>query len=156
MNIPFSVSSVGTLGQTHFWSWAKDQSREDVTVANYHKCLTEAGITGLDRDTMESIRFAVILFCTTQPHMPGIHRLRSLFKKAESGYLVQGYGNVRYEPSKRLLTALRNAGWIYAINPSTTYFVYIPETKVLWAKYQTIIGQRPLARIGERNVQTDS
>lgn len=51
----------------------------------------------------------------------------------------------RYAISPKLREIVNTSGWIYNIDPSTTYFQLIDDR--LFAKYQSILGSRFLCRI---------
>ena len=87
-----------------------------------------------------------------EPHVWG-----SLF--SEVGYLVRALPNEQffvtgpgrcsgyYKVTQKLRSMVAEAGWIYAVCPSTTYFEVIEGR--LYAKYQQILGSRYICDISD-------
>lgn len=149
--LPGEVTSETPFGHLHIWQWAGAQDdRNKVTLCEY--LLSIGFVTGAHRITeqqYEILSLALDHYRLVAPHMPGVRTFDSLFTLAPENYKgevfwVQGKPG-RYILADEVRTALFKAGWIYDVQPDTTYFAVINGT--LWAKYQSIIGSRALARI---------
>ena len=140
-NVPFE--------HLHVWQWAKSQPRPDVDLMKY---LDSVGfVMGRDRLTSEdldTLNHAIEHFHRVMPHMPGPVPLSEVLTPSAdgSGFYVQGKPG-RYLLSDSAKSALVNAGWIYDVQPDTTFF-QVTNGK-LWAKYQQIIGSRPIVEVTE-------
>ncbi len=150
---PFTIPGVPVTNDTpfdqlHVWQWAREQDRRMVTLANYLKAI--GFTTGKDRLTEEqydTLHYAIETFHRCEPHMSGEYAFDALMHKASTaGFYVQGKEG-RFIPSAAVVAALESAGWIHEVKPETTYFELVNETGVLWAKYQQLLGSRPIARI---------
>lgn len=153
----FKIPGAPLTGDTkfcdmHVWQWAEQQPRKalHLTLTGYLSSIGfVAGRDTLSERELDCLRGALDIYQRTAPHMKGTHALYDLIRPAgssEGGYTVVGAERgTRYVVMPGVLTALRDAGWVYAINPNTTYFEVVND--VLWARYQTILGSRPLARV---------
>lgn len=136
----------------HVWQWAEQQPRKalHLTLTGYLSSIGfVAGRDAITEHEYDTLSAALDIYQRTAPHLKGTHALYDLIRPAgsnEGGYMVIGAERgTRYVVVPGVLTALRNAGWVYSINPTTTYFEV--SNGVLWAKYQDILGSRPLARV---------
>jgi hypothetical protein len=133
-----------------FWQWLAAQGKGTMrqtrktdldVVIDY---LTEHGFVE-GRDTVESDLLDTLLtvhkcFWEVAPEIAP-RKLSDVFTESAEGFLVSGLDyKKRYVVAPDVIAALNEAGWIYDIVPTTTYF-QISNGKV-WAKYQTILGQR--------------
>ncbi len=136
------------LCEMHVFAWAATQPRNRVGLMNYLQSLGfETGKHRITEAQYETLRYALDHYHATAPHFGGVHKLADILKPAtnETGFYVQGLPG-RYVPSGELVQALQRAGWVYDVKPETTYFT-VSERGVLWAKYQQIIGGRPLCQL---------
>jgi hypothetical protein len=147
--LPGPISSLTPFEQLHVWQWSKDQPRDDVKVANYLKSVGFVlGRDKLNPEDLKTLDYAIEHFHRVMPHMVGPVRLDDVLTPSPdgSGFYVHGKSG-RYLLSETAKSALADAGWIYEVNPDTTYF-QVTNGK-LWAKYQQIIGSRPIVEISE-------
>lgn len=147
--IPGQIHSQVPFNQLHFWKWAdKEKFRSDVTLDNYLKAIGFVLNTHhLSPEEYDILRNAVDQWHRSTPWIRQRRTVTQLFSQdKESSYTVwDKYG--KYTPSAEVMSALVASGWIYAPNPNNTYFKIIEDR--LYAKYQTIIGSRLIAKIKE-------
>ncbi len=140
-DVPFS--------SLHVWAWAKTQARADVCIIRYLQSLGFVlGVHCITPDEHRTLDYAIDHFHRVTPHFPGPMRLADALKPAgpDGGFYVQGHPTPgRYLLGPELVQALTGAGWIYDVTPETTYLALV--NGVLWARYQQIIGSRPLVEI---------
>ena len=149
--LPGPIGSDIPFRELHAWGWAQRQPRARVNISDY---LADAGfVLGRDRLTPEdydTLSAVFDHFHRVAPHLPGRVSFADAMRPAadgESGFYVQGKPG-RYVPSDDIRAALIGAGWIYDVEPETTYFS-IGANGILWARYQQIIGSRPIVEIVE-------
>lgn len=146
--IPAPFSDITNFDKMHFWAWASAQEkRNDVTINNYLDSLDF--VVGQDKLTdgeYTTLNFAVETWHRTTPWIREVLKFNELFTPAdEGGYYVFGAAK-RYYPTQKVIDAIHEAGWIYNVNPMTTYFEIIQGNR-LYAKYQQVIGSRFIAII---------
>ena len=137
------------LSQLHVWQWAAAQPRADVTVARY---LASLGfVTGTHRLTSEqydTLKCALQLFHSVHPHLAP-RRLADAFP-GPGDFYVSGLQD-RRALAPDVAAALQAAGWVYDVTPASTYFqIQHGEDGrpfKVWARYQQIIGSRPLFQV---------
>lgn len=138
-----------------FWQWlaAKGKAamrKERKTDLDYViGYLSEHGFVK-GRDTVEADLLDTLLlvfkhFWGTAPEIAPL-KLSAAFTESAYGFYVDGLDyKKRFTVSAHITDALAGSGWIYDIEPSTTYFSVI-NGKV-WAKYQQILGSRCLFEV---------
>lgn len=149
--IPGELTGETPFTKTHPWQWATDQeTRATVTLENY---LVSIGfITGTDRlseTDHDNVSLILKAWHRTAPHMKPRTFSECFVPGAGPGYYIQGM-NDRRQIAQDIRMALFGAGWVYDVNPETTYFQVITQDtgrRVLFAKYQTIIGSRAICEI---------
>ena len=139
-----------------FWQWLaakgkatmrKERRKTDLDyVVDY---LSEHGfVKGRDTveaDLLDTLLLVVKHFCDSAPEIAPL-KLSAAFTENAGGFYVEGLDyKKRFAVSASITAALTESGWVYGIEPSTTYFSVI-NGKV-WAKYQQIIGQRCLFEV---------
>ena len=144
------------LNQTHFWEWARTVPRADVDITNYLKAVGfVVGTDVLSEEQHDVLKSASLYFHQCEPHMQGEFAFSDLFEPVglgEIGYYVQGAPGRSGERYKLVRDGVKipgllvDAGWVMSTQPHETYFELV-HGKTLWAKYQTIIGSRPVCRI---------
>lgn len=148
-DIPEPFNKEVPLCDTHFWAWAREQPRSKVTIEHYLESLGfRVGYDYLDKGCFDLLDTMVKHFHYVEPYLPPFRKFSDAFTPAEAedpyGYYVQGKPG-RWKANPKVVQALVAAGWIYEISPATTYFAVTGNR--LWARYQTIIGSRPVAEI---------
>lgn len=150
-SIPGNPNMQTPFTEMDFWKWAEKQLRGNVRMSKYLGHLGfVVGVDQLTEDQYSILKGAVQHFHDTAPHMGSeVFSFDDLFHPCDSpgAYFVRGKAG-KYRPVQKVIDALNTAGWIESINPHTTYFEIVRGNK-LWAKYQTILGSRPLAHIKE-------
>lgn len=145
--IPGPISDDTIFSDFHFFKWANGQEfRKDVTLTNY---LDSLGFKVGTHHLAESEHDLLIHVCQhwhhATPWIRSPRKVTELFRQdKESDFSIWGKPGL-YTPSAEVIHALYESGWIYRINPDTTYFEVIEDR--LYAKYQTILGSRLIARI---------
>lgn len=138
-----------------FWQWLAAKGKATIRkerktdldyVVDY---LSEHGfIEGQDTvetDLLDALLLVFKHFWDASPEIAPL-KLSAAFTESTHGFYVEGLDyKKRFAVSARITGALAGSGWIYDIEPSTTYFSVI-NGKV-WAKYQQIIGQRCLFEV---------
>ena len=150
--IPGSATLETAFHDLHLWAWANSQTvRKDVTVANYLKFAGfEVGVHHLSEDESKVVRYGIDQWHHSTPWIRERRKITELFAQNEhSTFWVRDKPGV-YTPSQELLGALVDSGWIYNITSDTTYFEVIEDR--LYAKYQTILGSRLVAKIKPEEV----
>lgn len=137
------------MSQLHVWQWAAAQPRADVTLARYLAAL--GFVTGTHRLTPEqhdTLKCALQHFHSVHPHLTP-RRLADVFP-GPGAFYVQGLPG-RHAVAPDVLAALTAAGWVYDVTPASTYFqIQHGEDGrpfKVWARYQQIIGSRPLFQV---------
>lgn len=138
-DVPFS--------KMHVWQWAKTQPRRNVEISAYLQAI--GFVMGSDRLTesdYDTLYHAIDHFHRVAPHYPDPLTFAQAFTQSPD---ASGFHVVRkpgcYALAPMLHEALQTAGWIYDIEPETTYFEIV--NGILWARYQQIFGSRALAQI---------
>lgn len=144
------------LDQTHFWEWARTIPRADVTMTNYLKAVGFViGTDVLSEEQHAVLRSAELYFHSCEPHMQGEFAFTDLFEPVglgEIGYYVQGAPGSTGQRWKlcrdgvQIRRILVDSGWVMDTQPHETYFQVV-NGNMLWAKYQTLIGSRPVCRL---------
>jgi len=145
--IPGPLSETTPFCDLHVWQWAQTVPRADVSIGKYLDSL--GFVVGTDRLTeseYDVLSHACEHFHRVAPHAASM-KFGDAFKPDESGFYVRGKPG-RYALAPVLRDALEGAGWIYDIQPETTYFELMPDGRLI-AKYQQIIGSRVLCEILE-------
>lgn len=147
--VPLTDTTV--FSTMHFFEWAGDIDRRLVTVRYYLRSQGFiAGTHTITDEEFDILNSAVQVFHNSWPYMKGRRKFSELFTEAKQdehpGFWVRDKPG-RWWPSAELKNALVSAGWVYDVIPSTTYFEIINGK--LWAKYQAILGSRPMAMIEE-------
>lgn len=154
--IPGECTVDTPFDELHFWSWASTVPRSEVTLRGY------LGSLGFDIETqmVDPVDYEILDYACRHWHhitarIPGCHRFEDFFTRTpeveegeRTGYFVvwsEGNRSGYYDITKPLKEELSNAGWVYDVTPETTYFEVIGDT--VWARYQQIIGSRPLLRL---------
>lgn len=132
--------------ELHVWQWARSTPRADVTIFKYLESVGfRVGVDRITEDTYKTLDYAIESFHRTEPRISEALPLSELFTPAKfGGFYVQGLSG-RWNPTARVIETLGDAGWIYDVSPETTYFDVSSST--VWARYQSIIGSRAIARI---------
>lgn len=145
--LPAPISADIPMSDLHVWQWAKGQPRAEVKVMNYLESVGFAlGRDRLTPEDLKTLKYAIDHFHRTEPHMPGPVPFSEVLTPAPQGFYVQGKPG-KFALSKSARSALKEAGWIYDVQPDNTYFQVINGK--LWAKYQQIIGSRALVEVTE-------
>lgn len=133
--------------QMHVWQWAQSQTdRNNVTIHSYLASLGFViGTDKLDEGDYKTLDYAIDAFHRAAPRIPGLHSFADLFEPAEDGFYIREGKPGVWKPRQLVIDALVNAGWIYDVTPDSTYFEIIGSK--VWAKYQQIIGSRPVAEL---------
>ena len=133
-----------------FWQWliAKGKGTMRQTQKNgldyVVDYLTEHGFSEghdtVETDLLETLLNVFKHFWDVAPETAPI-KLSTAVKENENGFYVDGLDyKKRYMVAPHIIKALKSAGWVYNVWPSTTYFSVV-NGKV-FAKYQQILGQR--------------
>lgn len=143
------------LNQFHVWEWARSVPRKEATLKNYLDAVGfKVGTDQLTEVQYDVLRAAFEQFFRVEPILPDTFKFADIFKPVglgEIGYYVQGApgrSGERYElhgPGLRFTEILVEEGWVKSTRPHETYFQLV--NGVLWARYQTILGQRPVCRV---------
>lgn len=153
-NIPGPFTDQTPFTEMNVWEWADSQkARADVTFDNYAKHI--GFLTG--RDILREADYDRLFMALDHWHRTACHatprRLVECFSDNPHAPKYHVFGlETRQAISPDILSALAAAGWVYKINPETTYFQIVTQStgrRVLFAKYQTILGSRPLCVITE-------
>ena len=145
--LPGPLTDQTPFAEMHVWGWAKGQPRANVKITKYLDSL--GFVVGRDRLTeaqYQTLDYAIKHFHRVYPHVASPLTFAECFTEAPTGFYVQGKPG-RYSLEPKLREALDAAGWIYEVSPETTYFEIL--NGILWAKYQQIIGSRPVCFVLE-------
>lgn len=131
----------------HVYQWASQQEvRSEVTLHNYLQAVGfQKGVHRLREKDVTVLRYALEAWHRTAPLLKGEYSLDELLPPGGPYYLQAAPW--RCGCSQKVKEALVQAGWVHPVRSSTTYFAVVDG--VLWAHYQTILGQRAIARIKE-------
>lgn len=145
--IPGPLTDRTPFAEMHVWGWAKSQPRANIELTKYLDSL--GFVVGRDRLTeaqYQTLEYAIDTFHRVYPHFAKPLSFSEALTESAAGFYVQGKPG-RYSLEPKLHETLDAAGWIYEVSPETTYFEII--NGILWAKYQQIIGSRPLCFVLE-------
>jgi hypothetical protein len=138
----------------HVWSWAQAQPVEELgglrTVMQY---LDSLGFHperhNLPAEDLATLHHALVHYTRMAPRVADVWPLDKALPplpEGQDGFYLYGRPG-RYALAPELAAALTAAGWVYDVDPSTTYFRVHGD--VLCAYYQQILGSRMLARVTE-------
>ena len=105
-------------------------------------------VKGRDTVSEESLRLLRMVlehFWCCAPELPA-RKVADVFTPSSGpdSYYVQGMPR-RQSVAQDVSRALRAAGWVHEVNPHTTFFEVV--NGFVWAKYQSILGDRCLCRL---------
>lgn len=148
--LPRPCASNTPFNQLHVWKWADKQvERKSVTRENYLKAVGfTIGEHKLIESKLELLRMAIDEWHRSTPIIRELRSFDEVFGLPIAGQPMFSF----YEDHKRtqvnLIESTRAAlqeRWIYTLDSDNCYFELI-NGKV-WAKYQTILGSKPLVRL---------
>lgn len=138
-----------------FWQWLISKGKADFRKKHCSDLdhvlayLTEYGFSEgrdvVDAELLDTLLLIFRHFWDICPELSPMN-LSEVFTESLNGFYVEGLDyNKRYSAANQVIVALEEAGWVYGVSPSTTYFSVINGK--LWAKYQKILGSRCLFEV---------
>jgi hypothetical protein len=152
--VPGPLGPAVPFAHMHVWSWAQARPIEESSglraVMQYLESLGfHPERHSLPAEDLATLRAVLAHYERLAPRVADVWPLDKAMPPLPEGqdgfYLYERPG--RYALAPELAAALTAAGWVYDVEPSTTYFRI--HAGVLCAHYQHIIGSRMLARVTE-------
>jgi hypothetical protein len=149
--IPGPFTDQTPFRDMHFSKWADNlPERKSATIKNYLESL--GFVIGTDKLTEEEnqrLQYAEDVWHRNSPWIRTPQAFNALFEIADESvcgsFSISSF-SCKYWPKAQVLKALSDSGWIYDINPQTTYFEIVQGNR-LYARYQQILGSRFIAII---------
>lgn len=151
--IPEPFTDQTPFNQMHVYQWGNNQvNRKDVTIKNYLDSLGFViGMDKLNEGEYKRLDYAIDAWHRTRPYIHEVMLITDVFTPTAKGggrFWVSGLAFARFANNDievKVRKAITEAGWIYDINPETTYFEIVGNR--LYARYQQIIGSRFIMHI---------
>lgn len=142
------VSDDQPMTEDNFYLWLDQFDKGSVPEQEKLTYLTslgfEVGVHKLSKRDLDVLGYILEAWYMNTPHTKQEMEFNELFYPGSEFYYIKGK-NIKYSIQAKLRKLVADAGWIYEVNPQTTYFEIVDNR--LYAKYQQILGQRYLCNI---------
>ena len=143
------VSDTEPMNTDPFYLWLNQFDKRSLPLMPLILYLSDIGYKPkedyLKQEDLQFLRSILDHWLWQTPETQEVCHFDALFTFTENEFYIRGKDK-RYGITQKLRELIMNSGWVYHCDMTTTYFE-ITEDNRLFAKYQSILGQRYLCKL---------